>query len=76
SSEEINNSFNQDEYSPVDGEILKACDRLAAYIEAALSIEPGVVSRHLKDDKESIYREWKDKSIAGIHFGQIFDCFK
>jgi len=76
SSEEINNSFNQDEYSPVDGEILKACDRLAAYIEAALSIEHGVVSRHLKEGKESIYREWKDKSIAGIHFGQIFDCFK
>ncbi|MBU0700560.1 HD domain-containing protein [bacterium] len=76
SSEEINSRFNQDKYSPVDGEIIKACDCLAAYMEAALSIEHGIASHHLTEGKKSIYQEWKDKYIAGIHFGQIFDYFK
>ncbi|MBI4778708.1 HD domain-containing protein [Candidatus Desantisbacteria bacterium] len=76
SSEEINKHFNQDKYSPVDGEIIKACDCLAAYMEAALSIEHGIASHHLTEGKKSIYHAWKDKHIAGIHFGQIFDYFK
>lgn len=76
SSEKINSCFNQDKYSPVDGEIIKACDCLAAYMEAALSIEHGIASHHLTEGKKSIYQEWKDKHIAGIHFGQIFDYFK
>ncbi len=76
SSEEINSRFNQDKYSPVDGEIIKACDCLAAYMEAALSIEHGIASHHLTEGKKSIYQKWKDKHIAGIHFGQIFDYFK
>jgi putative hydrolase of HD superfamily len=76
SSEEINKYYNQDKYSPVDGEIIKACDCLAAYMEAALSIEHGIASHHLTEGKKSIYQEWKDKHIAGIHFGQIFDYFK
>ncbi|MDI6780836.1 MAG: HD domain-containing protein [bacterium] len=76
SSEEINSRFNHDKYSPVDGEIIKACDCLAAYMEATLSIEHGIASHHLTEGKKSIYQGWKDKHIAGIHFGQIFDYFK
>ncbi len=76
SSEEINSRFNQDKYSPVDGEIIKACDCLAAYMEAALSIEHGIASHHLTEGKKSIYQGWKDKYIAGINFGHIFEYFK
>ncbi|MBU1487210.1 HD domain-containing protein, partial [bacterium] len=40
----IDKLYNQDEYSPIDGEIIKACDNLAAYIEASLSLEHGIKS--------------------------------
>jgi putative hydrolase of HD superfamily len=76
SSEEINKYFNHDEYSPVDGDIIKVCDHLSAYIEAVLSIEHGIASHHLIKGKEDLYLSNKNKNIAGIHFGQIFDYFK
>lgn len=75
-SQEINNKYNEERFSPVDGEILKACDHLAAFIEATLSISHGITSRHLREGVESLYHRYRNKSIAGMEFGQIFDYFK
>jgi len=72
----INTAYNEARYSPVDGEILKGCDHLAAFIEATLSISHGITSRHLRDGVESSYQRYKNKNIAGIEFGQLFDYFK
>ena len=73
---EISSMYNKNEYSPKDGEMLKACDHLAAFIEASLSIKHGIKSRPLIDGKASLYEMYKTKVIAGINFGQIFDYFK
>lgn len=75
-SDEINKKYNKDEFSPVDGEILRACDHLAAFIEASLSIKHGIKSHHLDDGKRDLYALYKTKEIAGINFGQIFDYFE
>ena len=75
SSDSINESFNKDEFSPLDGEIVKACDHLAAYIEANLSIMHGIRSRHLEDGL-NIYTVYENTKIAGLNFGQYFDFFK
>ncbi|HOB31162.1 MAG TPA: HD domain-containing protein [Bacillota bacterium] len=65
--------YNQDKYNPLDGEIVKACDRLAAFTEAAISIRHGVKSKHLYDGL-SIYSDYQgDKGIiSGVDFGPIF----
>lgn len=75
-SEEISRQYNADQYSPVDGEIIKACDHLAAYMEASLSRSHGIMSRHLRDGLETLYPVYQNKKIAGVDFGQLFDYFK
>lgn len=74
-SDSINESYNKDEFSPLDGEIVKACDNLAAYIEANLSIMHGIRSRHLEDGL-AVYSQYENRKIAGLDFGQYFDFFK
>jgi putative hydrolase of HD superfamily len=72
---EAMNQYNEDLFSPLDGNLLKACDHLAAFIEAALSIQQGITSRHLEDGKNRLYQMYDRKMIAGIDFGRIFDYF-
>ena len=74
STEIINKKYNSDKYSPIDGEIIFCCDKLAAYVEAALSIYHGIESRVLKGAKESMQAEFKGKLIGGINFGHLFEC--
>jgi putative hydrolase of HD superfamily len=72
----INEKYNCDKYNPVDGEIIKGCDHLAAFIEARISISHGITSVHLDKGSESIKADYKKKNIAGIDFAQLFDYFK
>ncbi|MCM8813320.1 MAG: HD domain-containing protein [Candidatus Omnitrophica bacterium] len=51
---EITPEYNRDENSPRDGAMLKACDKLAAYIEALMSIDHGISSPHLRDAVQNI----------------------
>ena len=75
-SDEINEKYNFDKYNPVDGQIIKGCDHLAAFIEARISISHGITSVHLDKGSESIGLDYKNKNIAGIDFAQLFDYFK
>jgi len=73
---EISEGYNENGFSPIDGKVIQACDHLAAYIEAFLSISHGITSYHLEDALGSIYRGYENKKVAGIDFGQLFDYFK
>jgi putative hydrolase of HD superfamily len=73
---ELNSKYNSDEYSPVDGKLIKACDKLAAFIEADLSIKHGTTSKHLEEGRKNIYEDFKSKKVSGTDFGVIFDYFK
>jgi putative hydrolase of HD superfamily len=75
SSEEITAEYNQDKFSPLDGKIIKACDHLAAYIEAMLSFKYGIKSPHLEEGQRRLQELYQGKVIAGIDFGKIFDYF-
>ncbi len=67
--------YNEDVYSPVDGEILKACDQLAAHVEAFLSFRHGIKSQHLREAVSSIFSAYKDRFIHGVNFGEVFHYF-
>jgi putative hydrolase of HD superfamily len=73
---ELNSKYNSDEFSPVDGKLIKACDKLAAFIEADLSIKHGTTSKHLEEGRKNIYEDFKSKKVSGTDFGVIFDYFK
>jgi putative hydrolase of HD superfamily len=74
-SADIKDQYNENQYSPLDGGIIRACDHLAAFIEASLSIQHGIKSHHLEDGKRKLYEDYRNSKIAGINFGQIFDAF-
>jgi len=75
-SEEINKGFNKDEYDPRDGELIKATDDLAAFVEAYLAIVNGMQSNQLYESKNYLKDRYKDKIVAGIHFGEIYADFE
>lgn len=72
---EMNKKYNKDEYFPLDGELIKACDKLAAFIETNMSIEYGITSRYLEEGRENIFNMYKNKVISGTDFGRIFNYF-
>lgn len=75
-SDQINAFYNDDAFSPVDGNIIEFCDKLAAYMEAFLSIKHGVSSKNLTDGHSQLYERYKNHRVAGLNVGMYFDYFK
>jgi putative hydrolase of HD superfamily len=75
SSDEITQKYNRDEFNPRDGELLKATDELAAFIEAFLALNNGLASQDLQDAKNRLKDRYKQKVIAGIKFGELYADF-
>ena len=73
--EQLNTSYNDASHEPVDGEIIRACDHLAAFIEASLSIGHGITSKHLEEGKSRLMAKYHDSVISGIDFGRMFRAF-
>ena len=73
--EQLDREHNVAEDHPIDGEIIRACDNLAAFIEASLSIRHGVTSRHLDEGVDRLIKIYHDKSVGPVDFGQIFRAF-
>ncbi len=72
---EMNKKYNKNEHFPLDGELIKACDKLAAFIETNLSIEYGITSRYLEEGRENIFNAYRNKVVSGTDFGRIFNYF-
>lgn len=72
---DLNETYNREEFSPLDGELIKACDKLAAFIEANSSIKYGITSKYLEEAREKSYINYKDTNVSGTDFGRIFDYF-
>ncbi|MBI5679448.1 MAG: HD domain-containing protein [Methanobacterium sp.] len=72
---DLSKKYNKNEFSPLDGELIKACDKLAAFVEANLSIEYGIKSKFLLDGRENIYELYNGKKVSGTDFGRIFNYF-
>jgi putative hydrolase of HD superfamily len=60
---------------PLDSQIIEACDHFAAYIEAVVSYQHGITSRHLEDARKKLYRKYRNKVIGNIQLGEMFDYF-
>lgn len=75
-SDEINDKYNSDSFDPADGEIIRGCDHLSAYIEAYMSISYGVKSEQMVSGYDHLTEKYEDKVIGGINFTQLFDYFK
>ncbi|QKF60342.1 HD domain-containing protein [Campylobacter curvus] len=69
-------NVNEDKFNPIDGKALKYCDKLAAYIEAGISISYGVKSKELTDGFNNMHKNFSQKpKIDGVDFLKICDEF-
>jgi putative hydrolase of HD superfamily len=75
SSDSISERYNADLYNPRDGEIVRAADHLAAFVEAHVALENGVNSKELKEAKEAFLEEYRGKIIGGVKFGELYADF-
>lgn len=74
-SDEINEKYNENSFNPIDGDIVKASDELAAFIEAYQSKSHGISSKHLESGIEKIGSKYSKKKVAGINFGKLYSDF-
>ncbi|EEG78757.1 HD domain-containing protein [Dethiobacter alkaliphilus] len=72
----IGEKYNEDRYSPIDGELIRVCDHFAAYMEAYLSISHGIRSHYLAEGYRGLYAQYRNHSVAGFDFGLWFAYFK
>lgn len=74
-SEDINTQYNHDHFNPRDGELVKAADDLAGFIEASVAIRNGSASPELQDARLSLKKRYERSCVAGINFGEIYADF-
>jgi putative hydrolase of HD superfamily len=72
SSEEITKQYNEDRFEPRDGQIVKACDELSAFIEATVAIENGCKSEEFEKARSAIRERYGRMTVAGIPLGEIY----
>jgi putative hydrolase of HD superfamily len=69
---EIPDKFNENKYSPIDGRLIKACDDLAAFIEAVISMNHGIKSHYLEDGFKTIKGRYsKTPVVCKINFNKL-----
>ncbi len=75
-SDEINKTYNDNYFNPIDGQIIRACDHLSAYLEAYLSLSYGIKSEQIAGGYAHLGPKYEGKVIGGVDFGEMFGYFK
>ncbi|MEF2145564.1 MAG: HD domain-containing protein [Desulfovibrionaceae bacterium] len=76
SSEELARRFNADGFDPKDGELLKVCDSVGAFIEAYAAIKNGISAAQLHQAVWRIKSDFSERSeVAGIQVGALLADF-
>ncbi|MDX9981753.1 MAG: HD domain-containing protein, partial [Lentisphaeria bacterium] len=72
---EIGAHYDEPRFQPVDGEMIRCCDHLAAFIEASLSIQHGITSKHLTEGLERLMDRYETRRVGKVDFGAVFRAF-
>ncbi len=75
-SDDINEKYNDDFFNPIDGQIIRCCDHLSAFVEAYLSISYGINSENMVSGYNHLKDSYKDKVVGGIDFSIPFGYFE
>lgn len=66
---------NRDEFDPKDGQLIKICDILAAFMEAHSSIRNGVSSPHLLEARIRILTKLRENPLSALHLDSLLADF-
>ncbi len=71
--DEMNSMYNSDEFSPVDGRLVRIADHFSALMEADVSIRHGTTSEHLRRGRTDMLSHYgADDVISGIRVHDFF----
>ncbi len=71
--DELNEKYNEPQFNPVDGKLVRICDHLSALMEADISIKHGITSSHLTGGREGLLNHYgEDQVISGINVKELF----
>jgi putative hydrolase of HD superfamily len=74
--DEMNARYNQDEFSPVDGALVRSADQIAAFIEADQSIRYGTTSPHLVEGRDALLASYRSSPpINGFDIASFFRLY-
>lgn len=71
--------FTEDEFSTNDlrdGNLVKAIDDMAAFLEAYLALQNGIANKDFYRACDDLKKKYHSKVIAGVDFGKLYDEFK
>lgn len=71
----LDEKFNRDEYDPKDGELIKVCDTLAAFIEAYSSIHNGQASPQLYEAMARVRKDCSGKKLGDFSLTSLLADF-
>lgn len=75
-SAELQEKYNSDEFDPKDGELLKMCDSLAAFLEAYTALRNGIASDQLQEGLWRIRHKYASTVLLGtVHVGALLADF-
>lgn len=69
------NNYNKDEFDPKDGQLLKMCDLLAAFLEAYNSIRNGVTPPQIVEGRERLKAEILNKAPEKLKIDALLADF-
>ncbi len=67
--------YNRDDCDPKDGEAVKICDILAAYIEAYTAMRNGITSDHIQQAFWRMREQNAKRMLGNVHIGALFTDF-
>jgi len=70
--DELDRLYHADGYNARDGELIKAVDDLAAYMEVYLASENGITSKEMEKARESIKARYGDRAVGHADFRRLY----
>ena len=75
--EDLNEKYNADGFSPVDGKLVRVADHIAAFVEADSSIRYGITSPQLQNGRTNLFKLYpEEKIVNGFKPASFFALFE
>ena len=72
---DLNEKYNEDRFNPIDGEVIKAADRLSSFLEAWYSMKFGVKNDEFADSMEAIKLRYKNVRFGKVDMNKIYENY-
>jgi len=70
--DDLNEKYNKNQFNPMDGEVIKAADRLSAFLEAWYSMKFGVRNDEFTDSMNNIKSRYINSKFGNVNMEEIY----